>query len=129
MTINLWSLPDGSLLKTLRGHSGWVDSVAIRPDGRLLVSGSDDGTVKLWSLPDGALLKTLNGHSDQVWSVAISPDGRLLASGSSGRTIMLWSLPDGQPLPTCLMDVNASTTAAKPIQYTCGGGGHYRYPN
>jgi WD40 repeat protein len=120
-TIRLWSLPDGAPLKTLTGHSDWVYSVAISPDGRLLASGSQDKSVHLWSLPDGALLKTLVGHSRSVSSVAISPDGRVLASGSDDKTIKLWSLPNGKPLPTCLMDIDASTPEAKGIQYTRGG--------
>ena len=36
------------LLKTLKGHGGWVYSVAFSPDGKLLASGSDDNTVKIW---------------------------------------------------------------------------------
>jgi WD40 repeat protein len=119
-TIQLWSLPDGALLKTLKeDEEAW--SVAISPDGRLLASSGRFGTIKLWSLPDGAALKTLTGGTAAVYSVAISPDGKLLASGGGDRTIRLWSLPEGQPLPTCLMDVDASSTDARGIQYTRGG--------
>ena len=96
-TIKLWSLPDGTLLKTLEGHTDSVDSLAISPDGTLLASGSDDNTIKLWSLPDGALLKTL---ASNVTSVAISPDGTLLASGNNDNTIKLWSLPNGELFKT-----------------------------
>ena len=86
-TIKLWSLPDGALLKTLRGHTGSVSAVAISPDGTLLASGSADETVRLWSLPDGALLKTLVGNFASVTAVGISPNGTLLASVSRGITV------------------------------------------
>ena len=86
-TIKIWNLGSGRLLRTLTGHSDWVRSVAISPDGQLLASGSSDKTIKIWNLGSGRLLRTLTGHSDPVGSVAFSPDGQLLASGGG-----CWSL-------------------------------------
>ncbi|MEE1020396.1 MAG: WD40 repeat domain-containing protein [Bacteroidales bacterium] len=34
--------------KTLNGHSSFVNSVAYSPDGKKIVSGSQDKTVKIW---------------------------------------------------------------------------------
>ena len=33
---------------TLNGHSGTVHSVSFSPDGKRIVSGSDDNTLKVW---------------------------------------------------------------------------------
>lgn len=85
---------------TLRGHRDTVSCLAMSPDGLLLASGSDDGTVRLWRLPDGAALKMLEGHADEIWCLAISRDGRVLASGGYDGAVRLWALPDGEVLRT-----------------------------
>ncbi|MEE0910090.1 MAG: hypothetical protein UIQ51_04860 [Bacteroidales bacterium] len=35
-------------LKTLEGHSDWVESVAYSPDGTKIISSSYDKTIKIW---------------------------------------------------------------------------------
>src|SRR6516162_7989504 len=75
---------------TLRGHSGWISSLAFAPNGKLLASSSADKTVKLWTIPGGKELASLRGHEDYVSSVAISPDGKTLATGSFDNSVKLW---------------------------------------
>lgn len=75
--------------------SGWpahrqaATSLAISPDGRVLVTGSYDRSAKVWDLASHALLATLSGHSDTVETVAFSPDGRLVVTGSKSA-LRLW---------------------------------------
>ena len=47
-TIKMWDLATGRPVRTLKGHTGPIRSIAFSPDGRRLVSGSWDRTVKLW---------------------------------------------------------------------------------
>jgi len=49
--IKLWDTGAGTLLKTLRRHSGSVYAVAFSPDGKCLASASGDGAVKMWRAP------------------------------------------------------------------------------
>ena len=62
--------------------------MAISPDNRWLVTGSDDKTARLWDLSakdPAANPVVLRGHEGAVSAVAISPDNRWLVTGSCGQ--------------------------------------------
>jgi len=84
------------LARTFTGHGDWVQSVAFSPDGRWLVSGSNDKTIKVWDISKGALVGTLHGHGYAINTVAVSPDGKWIASGGVDGTVRLWALGTGR---------------------------------
>lgn len=88
--------PLAVLERELTGHRGWVNSVAVSPDGMWVTSGSHDKTVKIWDVKTGACWKTLIGHTDKVQSVAITPDGTRILSGSFDGTVRVWDLGSGR---------------------------------
>jgi Tol biopolymer transport system component len=85
---------------TLRGHEGFVNSVAWRSDGKRLATASEsDGTVKVWDTESGKELLTL-GH-DLVNDVAWSPDGKRLATTCDvDETVKVWNAESGKELLT-----------------------------
>ena len=77
-----------------------VSAIAFSPDGRLIVSGSEDHMVRVWQLQTGRLLRRLDGHASVVTAVAFSPDGSAIASASNDRTVRLWDVRSGRLLRT-----------------------------
>ncbi|MAF10390.1 hypothetical protein CMK11_08060 [Candidatus Poribacteria bacterium] len=79
----------GELLAALKGHRGYVRSVAFSPDGDTLASGSSD-SVTLWDVKAGQETTTLLTPGSYGY-VDFSPDGDTLAIDRHG-SVTLWDV-------------------------------------
>jgi WD40 repeat protein len=96
--VAIWETATGKEIATLRGHDRWILVVGFSPDGKLLASGSADGTVKLWNVAtwkEHASLPSPSG-SGGVTSLAFSADGALLAFGDTGGGVRVWDVRTGK---------------------------------
>jgi len=95
-----------ALRGTLRGHNGWVTSLATTPeDPNLLLSSSRDKSVIVWHLTHSATgeddsygyaRRALRGHSHFVSDVVISSDGAFALSASWDFELRLWDIGTGK---------------------------------
>ena len=76
-----------SVVKTLRGHSGEVLSLAAQ--GGLLLSGSRDCSIKVWDLETLSCRATLRAHSEAILSLCLTSNA--LLSASSDGEVFIWS--------------------------------------
>jgi WD40 repeat protein len=90
----------GRRRRTLQGHEGDVNALAVVPRDGTLVSASWDGTIRLWDAAGGKCLRTLAAHENGVSCVLVTPDGTQIVSGSADATIRLWDLASGTQLAT-----------------------------
>jgi WD40 repeat protein/serine/threonine protein kinase/tetratricopeptide (TPR) repeat protein len=85
----------GKLLSTFKGQTVGVTSLAVSPDGKTLISASNDGTMKLWDLFTGQERFSLVGHQGKaVTSVTAAPDGKAIATGGLDGTVKIWQAAD-----------------------------------
>jgi WD40 repeat protein len=78
------------------GHGANISALAFSPDGKFLVTSSEDSTLKLWDPESGAEIRTLRGHSNIVTALALSADGTQIASASLDHTLRVWNAATGE---------------------------------
>jgi WD40 repeat protein len=67
-------------------------SVAFRPDGKAIATGSQDASIRIWNSADGAEMSRLKGQQGYVDAVAFSPSGLQLVSWARDGQLSLWQL-------------------------------------
>jgi WD40 repeat protein len=76
-----------------------VCSAAFSPDGKRIVTASEDKTARVWDAATGQPIgEPLYGHEDFVTSAAFSPDGARIVTASSDNTARVWDAASGEML-------------------------------
>ena len=102
----------GAIVCSLEDHSGPVNAIALSPDGKTFISGSDDKTVKLWDIQTGRLLRNFTGSSQALSSTAFTIGGEAIICGSDAFNLFTWEIQTGQQKPGwSSVGISLNTTA------------------
>jgi WD40 repeat protein len=74
---------------------GEAESVAFSPDGNLIATGADDGSVRLFDVSDPAHPRQVadgHGSGTPVYTVTFAPDGGVIAAASIDNVVRLWQV-------------------------------------
>mmetsp|Transcript_10061 Transcript_10061/g.15142 ORF Transcript_10061/g.15142 Transcript_10061/m.15142 type:complete len:319 (+) Transcript_10061:87-1043(+) len=88
--VKVWSLSNCKLRTNLVGHTGYLNTVTVSPDGSLCASGGKDGTAMLWDLNEGKRLYSLDA-GDIIHSLVFSPNRYWLCAATT-QSIKIWDL-------------------------------------
>ena len=110
----------------LKGHKAEVSALAFSPDGKMLLSGSEDGTIRAWDTTTGRKQFTCHGHVGDVSDIAASGEGNTLISvNSQEEQIQHWNINTGHQfavsflkriLSEIIISPNATTLAMRDFE-------------
>ncbi|GAV80069.1 WD40 domain-containing protein [Cephalotus follicularis] len=124
-TVKVWNLTNCKLKNTLAGHGGYVNTVAVSPDGSLCASGGKDGVILLWDLSEGKRLYSLDAGS-VIHALCFSPNRYWLCAATE-NSIKIWDLESKTIVEDLKVDLKteaeksegniATTTTKKKVIY------------
>jgi guanine nucleotide-binding protein subunit beta-2-like 1 protein len=106
--VKVWDMQNFKLKTNLIGHTGYVNTVSVSPDGSLCASGGKDGTAMLWDLNEGKHLYSLAAGS-QINALAFSPN-RYWLCAATNSCVRIWDLEGKQ----VVADLNKNLTGFLP---------------
>lgn len=108
-------LDNGKAVGRLHGHDDHLTSAEFSPGGKLLVSGSQGGTIKLWRTEKMNAPETVTGHGGAVVAAAANADGSVACTAAD--QVKLWDAVSG----ICLKTFDGYWTTIKSIYLSAVG--------
>lgn len=107
----VWEWQSETYIYKQQAHSMGIRRVSYSPDGRLLVTGGQDGKIKLWDAASGACFVTFSEHKGPVTDVLFNSKGNAVFSSSMDGTIRGFDLTRYRNFRVI--------SAANPVQFSC----------
>lgn len=87
LLFQVWELASCRIQTDHIGHTGYINTVTISPDGSLCASGGKDGTTMLWDLNESKHLYSLSA-GDEIHALVFSPNRYWLCAATSSSIII-----------------------------------------
>lgn len=98
--VKVWTVADGTLLKTLDGPTEDITWMRWHPKGDIMLAGSSDMSVWMWNVGTGDSMMVFSGHTDSVTCGSFSEDGKLIITASTDGSAKVWNPKDGNCVVT-----------------------------
>jgi WD40 repeat protein/mono/diheme cytochrome c family protein len=100
-TAKVWDLAAKESVLTFPDHQNAVYAVAVKPDGKLGISGGEDNQLRFWNASgEGKQVRASGGHGKAIWKVLVHPNKPIIVTASSDGTVRTWNPENGQALKT-----------------------------
>ncbi|MCI0378181.1 MAG: serine/threonine protein kinase [Gemmataceae bacterium] len=94
--LRIWNAETRQEVKSFVGPTGSINAFTFTPDGRHLVSATNqisDRSIRIRDLMTTREVLTLRGHGHLISCLCFRADGRRLASASADGTVRIWNVP------------------------------------
>ncbi len=79
--------------RSYKGHTAAINTIAFSPNGKYIVSGSQDTTAIVWAAnATTQKVAVLTGHTKPITSVTFSPGGKYIITASEDASIKVWAV-------------------------------------
>jgi WD40 repeat protein/DNA-binding SARP family transcriptional activator len=90
--VEIWDNRSDRIVARLTGQSAFIEDIAFHPDGSVVATSHEDGTIRLWDPRTGGQRLLLDGHPYLTKGIVFSPDGAHLASYGVEGVVRVWAL-------------------------------------